>query len=283
MSSASYRLRHSHSGHPHSRQPHSNWRALNHSLAQWERYTEWPMVAAALLFLAAYAIPIIWPNLNHWLLNYSNHVIIVTWAIFGIDYLIRLFLARDKFNFFKHNLVDLCSIVLPLMRPLRLLRLVAALSVLNRMGILTLRGRVISYAFAATAVITFAGSLTVTQVERAAGGNIQNFGDGLWWALVTVASVGYGDFYPITLLGRTVAVILMLTGVMLVGAVSASLASWLVQHTMAAHEVAAETTPDDVEAMLSQMQDLNTQVTSLNSAMQRHAATIRSTRHLGTP
>jgi len=205
----------------------------NHSLLRWERATEWPLLAAALLFLAAYAIPIIWPNLNHTLLNYTNHVIIGTWLLFAIDFAIRLGLARDKVTFVKHNFVDLASIVLPLARPLRLLRLIAALSVLNRIGVLTLRGRVITYSLAFAGVITFAGSLTVTQAERAAGGNIQNFSDGLWWAFVTLSSVGYGDFYPITTLGRIVAVILMATGVLLLGAISASLASWLVQHALA--------------------------------------------------
>lgn len=83
------------------------------SLARWERITEWPLVIAALLFFAAYAIPIIWPHLDHYLLNYTNQVIIGTWIIFGIDYIIRLILAKHKYDFFKHNLIDLASMVAP--------------------------------------------------------------------------------------------------------------------------------------------------------------------------
>jgi len=224
---------------------HQAWRVQNPSLAQWERVTEWPLVIAALLFLAAYATPIIWPNLNHWLLNYANQVIIVTWFIFGLDYFFRLWLAKNKKAFIKHNMVDLFSIVLPIARPLRLLRLVTALSILNRIGITTLRGRVIGYSLAFTGVVTFAAALAVTQAERAAGGNIHAFRDGIWWAFVTLTSVGYGDYYPITTVGRTIAVLLMMTGVMLIGAISASLASWLVQHALAPNQdPAAEETVD---------------------------------------
>jgi len=253
------------------------WRVRNHSLVKWERVTEWPLVLAALLFLAAYAVPIIWPDLNHFLLNYTNHVIIGTWVVFGIDYIVRLVLAKDKFAFVRHNLVDLCSIILPVMRPLRLLRLVAALSVLNRIGIMTLRGRVISYSLSFAAMITFAGALAVTQVERAAvGSNIHTFGNGLWWSLVTLATVGYGDFYPVTLMGRVIAVVLMMTGVLLVGAISASLASWLVQHALA-REPQAHDDETDVDTMLLQLQSLNGEVTTLSAALERHAATLAAT------
>ena len=221
------------------------WQLANPSLAQWERVTEWPMVLAALLFLAAYAVPIIWPNLNHWLLNYTHQVIVITWFIFGLDFFFRFWLAKNKKAFIRHNLVDLFSIILPIARPLRLLRLVSALSVLNRIGISTLRGRVIGYAMAFAGVVTFSAALAVTQAERAAGGNISAFRDGLWWAFVTLTSTGYGDFYPISNVGRLIAVALMMTGVMLIGAVSASLASWLVQHAIASNDdPAAEETVD---------------------------------------
>jgi len=232
-------LLHSAAGQSHS------WRIQNASLLQWERVTQWPLVVAAFLFLAAYAIPIIWPQIDHWLLNYTNHIVIATWVLFGIDYVARLTLAKDKATFFRHNIVDLLSIVLPLFRPLRLLRLVAAISVLNRVGVMTLRWKVISYAITFAAVITFAGALTVTQAERAAGGNITSFGNGLWWAFVTISSVGYGDFYPITFIGRLVAIVLMITGVLLIGAISASLASWMVEHTILRPAAANESVKAD--------------------------------------
>lgn len=57
--------------------------------------------------------------------------------------------------------------------------------------------------------------------------NIKTFGDALWWAATTVTTVGYGDHSPITLQGRLVAVVLMVIGIGVVGAVTASVATWI--------------------------------------------------------
>lgn len=56
----------------------------------------------------------------------------------------------------------------------------------------------------------------IVPVERSEG-NIQTFGDGLWWAFVTASGVGYGDLVPVTPLGRVLGVLLMATGVSLTG------------------------------------------------------------------
>ena len=45
------------------------------------------------------------------------------------------------------------------------------------------------------------------------GANITNLGDALWWAVVTIATVGYGDYYPVTAVGRVIAVFIMLGGI----------------------------------------------------------------------
>jgi voltage-gated potassium channel len=58
---------------------------------------------------------------------------------------------------------------------------------------------------------------------------IHDFGDALWWAVVTVTTVGYGDKLPVTGAGKFVAVALMLTGIGLVGVLTATVASFFVQ------------------------------------------------------
>lgn len=72
-------------------------------------------------------------------------------------------------------------------------------------------------------------SIIILQVEKAPGSNIFTAGDALWWAFVTITTVGYGDLYPVTLEGRLVAVILMTTGVGLFGTFTAFVASWFVK------------------------------------------------------
>jgi voltage-gated potassium channel len=68
--------------------------------------------------------------------------------------------------------------------------------------------------------------LAVTEAERHVdGANIQGVGDGWWWAITTMATVGYGDTYPVSPQGRIVGMSLMIMGVALLGTITASIAS----------------------------------------------------------
>ena len=82
----------------------------------------------------------------------------------------------------------------------------------------------------ATVFIAYVSAVQITILERSVeGSNIKNFGDGLWWAVTTVTTVGYGDRYPTTTEGRFLAVLLMMMGISLVGVITASVASWFVK------------------------------------------------------
>ena len=69
----------------------------------------------------------------------------------------------------------------------------------------------------------------VASVEGGEGASIQSFPDALWWAVVTVTTVGYGDMVPVTTAGRAIAFVLMLGGVAFFSGVTANLASYLVR------------------------------------------------------
>lgn len=73
------------------------------------------------------------------------------------------------------------------------------------------------------------GALAGLDAEQDAdGANITTIGDALWWASTTVTTVGYGDRFPVTTEGRFIAVALMVVGIGLVGAVTASVAAWMI-------------------------------------------------------
>jgi voltage-gated potassium channel len=64
------------------------------------------------------------------------------------------------------------------------------------------------------AFIAIFGGIGVYLAERGnPGANITRLGDALWWAVVTIATVGYGDYYPVTTLGRVIAIFVMLSGI----------------------------------------------------------------------
>jgi len=148
---------------------------------RWEDGADWPLTVAAVVFLAAYAAPILRPDLVSPWPTACQLVTWVAWALFVVDYAARLALSRDRAAFVRGNLFDLAVVALPLLRPLRLLRLVTLLSVLNRYAGGSLRGRVAVYVAGATSLVLFVASLAVLDVERGTkGATITTFGDAAW-------------------------------------------------------------------------------------------------------
>jgi voltage-gated potassium channel len=224
---------------------------------RWEDRAEWPLTWAALLFLAAYAVPILRPDLVSPWPTVCQLVTWATWGLFVVDYLVRLALSRDRVAFVRGNLFDLAVVALPLLRPLRLLRLVTLLAVLNRNVGGSMRGRVAVYVAGATSLILFIASLAALDAERGAkGATITTFGDAAWWAFTTVTTVGYGDFRPVTGQGRFIAGGLMLAGIALLGIVTASLASWLIDKVREVEEHTQAATRADLAALTPEIRAL---------------------------
>jgi voltage-gated potassium channel len=224
---------------------------------RWEARAELPLTAAALLFLLAYAWPILEPDLPAGWRTTFLAITWITWALFAVDYLARLALAEQRRTFVRRNVFDLVIVAVPLLRPLRLLRLVTQLSVLNRHAGARLRGKVVSYAVGGTVLLVLVGGLAGLDAERrSADANITTYGDAVWWALATITTVGYGDHFPTTPTGRAVATALMLGGIALLGTITASIASWLVERVTASVEVEQAATRRDVEALTAEVRAL---------------------------
>jgi voltage-gated potassium channel len=184
----------------------------------------------AVVFLAAYSWQVLDTSLGTTGRAVLEGILTGTWVLFGVDYLVRLALARRRWHFVTTHLLDLLILVLPMFRQLRALRVVTALSVLNRQLRDDVRGRVVVYVVGTVTLIGFVASIAVLDAERdAPDATITTFGDAVWWTLTTISTVGYGDRYPVTVEGRLVAASLMVAGIALLGVVTASIASWFVQ------------------------------------------------------
>ena len=108
--------------------------------------------------------------------------------------------------------------------------------------------------------VVFVSAFFMWRVEyNAPGATITTFRDGIWWAIVTTTTVGYGDYTPVTAEGRVIATVVMIVGVGLIGTVSATFSSWFVtRHTEPGAEPAdvasakvepAATTSADTQAL----------------------------------
>jgi voltage-gated potassium channel len=195
------------------------------------------MAALAVVFLAVFATEVLAQSLSsgwHQALVVADYSI---WAIFAAEFLVRLTLAHPRGRYLLRHLPDVAMLALPFLRAMRVLRIVPLLRALNRWAADSLRGKFVVYGISSAVLLVFTGALAVLDAERGQpGATITTFGRALWWATVTITTVGYGDYAPITAQGKVIAAGLMLGGITLLGVVTASIASWFVEHIQGSEE-----------------------------------------------
>lgn len=200
-------------------------------LLTYEAKTDTLLSALALIYLVTFSIQSIWyePKAEWypWLNGFGN----ILWLLFAIDLLFRFLLAPVKKHFFRQNWLDTITVVVPQFKALRALRAFTPDGVIahaRSRGVIT--GGAAMTAGLATVIVIWIGSLMVLDAERGAkGSDIENIGEAVWWAFETVTTVGYGDYVPVTQVGRFYAVLIMLVGISVLGAVTATLSATLVK------------------------------------------------------
>ncbi|MFH8757858.1 potassium channel family protein [Streptomyces atroolivaceus] len=199
-------------------------------LKEWEQRTEVPLFAAALVFLTGYAVRVLAPlDAQPWR-DVALALVAAAWLLFALDYGVRLRLSGQGRHFVRAHWLDTIVLLLPLLRPLRVVQLYTAVQKRRERPRLSLYARVMTYAGLTTVLLGFSAALAVYHQEKGApGSTIRTFGDAVWWACATLTTVGYGDAVPVTFGGRVVAAGLMACGLALLGAVTGSFSSWLLQ------------------------------------------------------
>ncbi|MET9379714.1 potassium channel family protein [Streptomyces sp. NPDC002928] len=198
--------------------------------ARWEQRSEIPLGVGSLLFLFFYAVLVLAHDLPKAWRNACLVALFATWALFAVDYAVRWRLSGQRLRFVRTHWLDSLVLVLPLLRPLRIVKVYEAVQRRHGQPRFSLHARVISYATLSVMLLGFAGALAVYQQEHnAPDATILTFGDSLWWVCSTLSTVGYGDVTPVTPWGRVIATGLMACGLALLGAVTGSFSSWLLQ------------------------------------------------------
>jgi voltage-gated potassium channel len=192
---------------------------------RWKWIYEGAMIALAVL------VVVLLPMSNEGWVLVTNLVI---WGLFVVDYVTRLVLSTDKRAFLRANIVDLLAIMpadffraLRVLRLARLLRVVRAATVVGRVlrdvrGVVHTNG--LNWVLIVSLCAVISGALVVWLVEP----GIEQFGDAMWWAVVTATTVGYGDLAPVNPLARVVAVALMLVGIGTLGMLTGAIATYFI-------------------------------------------------------
>jgi voltage-gated potassium channel len=229
------------------------------------------------------------PEEHDLLLFYDNTACV----IFMIDFVMNLASAHPRRAYFigARGWLDLLGSIpsLGLFQVTALLRL-ARLSRLTRitrllrgqagkdlvLDVLKNRGQYATFITILLAGMTLAiASMLVLQFEtKAPDANIKTGGDAIWWGIVTITTVGYGDFYPVTFLGRITAVFVMFAGIGIIGALASILASLLVS-PMSADPKPAEGRPQPADpgsaAVAIELAGLRAEIAELRASIRPSA------------
>ncbi len=228
-------------------------------LDEYEARTAAPLVCLALAYVVVFGIQVLWVSAPPAMKTGLRILDYLLWFTFVADFIWRIRLSERKWSYVAHHPLDVITILLPMLRPLRALRVFAAARVLMERGHQLAVGKVAMAIAVSALFVGTVAALTVLDVERnVEGATITTFGKAMWWAAVTMSTVGYGDTYPITGEGRMAAVLLMVVGVSLLGTITASFATWLTQRLQKAEDQADKQILLEVKQLREEIVQLRT-------------------------
>ena len=214
------------------------------------------VISIALVFLDLFGTISLMASPYYWI---DKAILIV----FTIDYFWRLFRSKNKWLFFKHNIFDLLAIIpldsifaffrlsrlFRLAKLARLSRLVGILGKLNRnlRNFVQVNGFI--YMIYLSVILIFISSIMYSISEKVP------FSDAIWWAVVTATTVGYGDFFPSTVIGRLAAILLMFIGIGFVGFLTSTITDFFDKQ---------QKENDKIDVLIAKIDELERKIDEMN-------------------
>ena len=242
------------------------------NLAAWEDRTSTPMFVASVLYLLAFAAPIMSTRIQEPYDGYLNIIQMILWGLFAADYCIRLYLAPRRLYFITHNLMNLAIVLLPAWRIVSFLAMIHLTTNRQYKRLSELAVKLFGY----TAIFIIMFALAIYSVESSEpGAMIRDLPTAYWWTFTTLATVGYGDVYPITGIGRVIAVVVMLYGVGMVAVATGALASWIIEKIGGREEQEYPATKADVDDLRQEISELRALLAREYARREAHNYTLR--------
>lgn len=225
-------------------------------LERFERRTDIPLLVLAAALIPLIIVPWMFELGSTW----EQTIFWFDWGIwsaFALDFGVKLLIAPHRLAYVRTHWLEAALVLLPFLRPLRLARVVrfARVAVALGLNVEILRSIIGKRAARVLAGVLGAamiggGGLVFAAERQSDGATITSFQDGVWWALVTMTTVGYGDFYPTTTIGRMIGLLLMVFGVAALAVVTAEVAALLIRNREEEEEIQLS----DVMAKLDELQ-----------------------------
>ena len=242
------------------------------NLAAWEERSSRPMFVASVLYLLAFAAPIMSTRIQEPYDGYLNIIQLILWGLFAADYCIRLYLAPRRLYFITHNLMNLAIVLLPAWRIVSFLAMIHLTTNRQYKRLSELAVKLFGY----TAIFIIMFALSIYSVESSEpGAMIRDLPTAYWWMFTTLATVGYGDVYPVTGIGRVIAVIVMLYGGGLVAVATGALASWIIEKIGGREEQEYPATKADVDDLRQEISELRALLAREYARREAHDYTLR--------
>ena len=242
------------------------------NLAAWEERSSTPMFVASVLYLLAFAAPIMSTRIQEPYDAYLNIIQMILWGLFAADYCIRLYLAPRRLYFITHNLMNLAIVLLPAWRIVSFLSMIYMTANRQYKRLSELAVKLFGY----TAIFIIMFALAIYSVESSEpGAMIRDLPTAYWWTFTTLATVGYGDVYPITGIGRVIAVVVMLYGVGMVAVATGALASWIIEKIGGREEQEYPATKADVDDLRQEISELRALLAREYARREAHDYTLR--------
>lgn len=242
------------------------------NLAAWEERSSTPMFVASVLYLLAFAAPIMSTRIQEPYDGYLNIIQMILWGLFAADYCIRLYLAPRRLYFITHNLMNLAIVLLPAWRIVSFLAMIHLTTNRQYKRLSELAVKLFGY----TAIFIIMFALAIYSVESSEpGAMIRDLPTAYWWTFTTLATVGYGDVYPVTGIGRVIAVVVMLYGVGMVAVATGALASWIIEKIGGREEQEYPATKADVDDLRQEISELRALLAREYARREAHDYTLR--------
>jgi voltage-gated potassium channel len=205
-----------------------------------EEITKYPLAVLGVAWLVLGIIAAT-TDINHNLSVAAVSALFALWAVMLLEYLVRLAITPDTRGYLKRRWAEPVTVVVPALQHWHLIGIERMTLMLHegelRLEYILKHHSLFRVLIAAIGTLFLGAWAVLLFEENNPAGNIHDYPQALWWAIVTVTTVGYGDKYPVTGGGRVVATVLMLVGIGLIGVLTATVASVFVkEHTDAAKE-----------------------------------------------